>query len=133
MIPVKVEQLADAVRGTLLVGNAKQMIKNIMIDSREKEEDSLFVPIIGEKTDGHKYAAGAVSGGAKALLMQKESMYKEEILAVANEHAVSVVAVEDTVAALQRFAAWYRNRFTLPVVGITGSVGRNRISGNNRI
>ena len=124
MIPVKVEQLADAVGGTLLVGNAKQTIKNIMIDSREKEEDSLFVPIIGEKTDGHKYAAGAVSGGAKALLMQKESMYKEEILAVANEHAVSVVAVEDTVAALQRFAAWYRNRFTLPVIGITGSVGK---------
>ena len=124
MIPVKVEQLVASVSGELLTGNGSQLIKEVVIDSREKAEDGLFVPIIGEKTDGHKYVAGALSGGAKTLFMQKESAYKEEILALAAEAEASVVAVEDTVAALQQFAAWYRNQFAVPVVGITGSVGK---------
>lgn len=124
MIPVKVEQLVAAVGGELLTGNGNRIIKDVIIDSREKAEDSLFVPIIGEKTDGHKYVAGALAGGAKTLFMQKESAYKEEILSLAKEAEACVVAVEDTVTALQNFAAWYRNQFELPVVGITGSVGK---------
>lgn len=124
MIPVKVEQLVTAVGGELLTGSDSQIIKDVIIDSREKSEDSLFVPIIGEKTDGHKYVAGALAGGAKTLFMQKESAYKEEILSLAKEAEACVVAVEDTVAALQDFATWYRNQFELPVVGITGSVGK---------
>ena len=124
MIPVKVEQLVAAVRGELLTGELHQLIKNVTIDSREREEDALFVPIIGEKTDGHKYVAGALDGGAKTLFMQKKSTYKEEILALAKKAGASVVAVDDTVAALQQFGAWYRGQFDLPVVGITGSVGK---------
>ena len=124
MIPVKVEQLLVAVDGELLIGVDSQLIKNVTIDSREQAEDALFVPIIGEKTDGHKYVAGALKNGAKTLFMQKESVYKDEILVLAKEAGASVVAVEDTVAALQQFAAWYRNQFAVPVVGITGSVGK---------
>ncbi|MBR6643786.1 MAG: UDP-N-acetylmuramoyl-tripeptide--D-alanyl-D-alanine ligase [Lachnospiraceae bacterium] len=124
MIPVKVEQLVAAVGGKLLTGSGNRLIKDVIIDSREKAEDSLFVPIIGEKTDGHKYVAGALASGAKTLFMQKESAYKEEILSLAKDAGACVVAVEDTVSALQDFAAWYRNQFDIPVVGITGSVGK---------
>ncbi len=124
MIPVKVEQLVAAVGGELLIGNSSQIIKEVIIDSREKAEDGLFVPIIGEKTDGHKYVAGALANGAKTLFMQKESSFKAEILSLAATAEASVVAVENTVAALQQFAAWYRNQFIIPVVGITGSVGK---------
>ena len=124
MIPVKVEQLVAAVGGKLLTGSGNRLIKDVIIDSREKAEDSLFVPIIGEKTDGHKYVAGALASGAKTLFMQKESAYKEEILSLAKDAGACVVAVEDTVSALQNFAAWYRNQFDIQVVGITGSVGK---------
>ncbi len=124
MIPVKVEQLVAAVHGELLTGSATQLIKNVIIDSREQEEAALFVPVIGEKTDGHKYVAGALKNGAKTLFMQKESVFREEILMLAEQAEAVVVAVEDTVAALQQFAGWYRDSFQLPVVGITGSVGK---------
>ena len=106
MIPVKVEQLVAAVGGKLLTGSGNRLIKDVIIDSREKAEDSLF------------------ASGAKTLFMQKESAYKEEILSLAKDAGACVVAVEDTVSALQNFAAWYRNQFELPVVGITGSVGK---------
>ena len=85
MIPVKVEQLVQAVGGELLAGNPAQLIKNVTIDSREQAEAALFVPIIGEKTDGHKYVKGALENGAKTLFMQKESACKEEILKLAQE------------------------------------------------
>ncbi len=124
MIPVKAEQLVAAVGGELLTGNATQLIKNVTIDSREKEENALFVPIIGEKTDGHKYVEGALNNGAVVLFMQKETAYREEIIALAKKADACVVAVEDTVAALQKFAAWYRRLFAVPVIGITGSVGK---------
>jgi len=124
MIPVKVEQIVTAVGGRLLTGTDGQQIKNVTIDSREQAEDALFVPIIGEKTDGHKYVAGALACGARALFMQKESDYKEEILALAEAANTSVIEVNDTVSALQQFAAGYRNQFSVPVVGITGSVGK---------
>lgn len=124
MIPVSIEHLVAAVGGELLTGDANQLIKNVTIDSREQEDDALFVPIIGEKTDGHKYVAGALQNGAKALFMQKESNYKDEILELAKEAGASVVAVDNTITALQQFAAWYRGQFSVPVVGITGSVGK---------
>lgn len=124
MIPVKVEQIVHAVNGELLLGAPELLIKNITIDSREQAEDALFVPIIGEKTDGHKYVAGALSYGAKALFMQKGSSYREEILSLAKEAKAAVITVENTVEALQQFAAWYRDRFAIPVIGITGSVGK---------
>lgn len=124
MIPVKVEQLIAAVGGELLTGNVNQIIKNVTIDSREQAEAALFVPIIGEKTDGHKYVAGALNNGAKTLFLQKESAYREEILGLAEKAEASVIAVENTVVALQSFAAWYRGCFPVPVVGITGSVGK---------
>ena len=124
MIPVKVEQIVEATGGSLLVGNASAQIENVVIDSREQAERALFVPIIGEKTDGHKYVSGALNNGARALFMQKETSYREEILSLAEEAGAAVIAVEDTIAALQQLAAWYRGSFDIPVVGITGSVGK---------
>lgn len=123
MIPVTIEQLTTAVDGELLVKNNKR-IKNVIIDSREQTEDALFVPVIGEKTDGHNYVSGAVKNGAVALFMQKNSPWREEIRKLAMETDTAVIAVEDTVAALQQFAAWYRGQFPVPVIGITGSVGK---------
>ncbi|MBO5353728.1 MAG: UDP-N-acetylmuramoyl-tripeptide--D-alanyl-D-alanine ligase [Lachnospiraceae bacterium] len=124
MIPVKVEQIVAATGGELLAGAVEQQIENVTIDSREQAESALFVPIVGEKTDGHKYVAGALKNGARALFMQKDTPYREEILTLAGEAGAAVIAVEHTVAALQQFAAWYRNQFDIPVVGITGSVGK---------
>lgn len=123
MIPVTMEQLTTAVDGEILIKNDKT-IKNVIIDSREQTEAALFVPVVGEKTDGHRYVAGAVKNGAVALFMQKESPYREEILTIAKETDTAVIAVTDTVMALQQFAAWYRRQFPVPVVGITGSVGK---------
>ena len=55
------EEIVKAESGTLLSGNPETVIEHICIDSREASEGSLFVPIIGEKVDAHKFIAQAVS------------------------------------------------------------------------
>ncbi len=121
---ISVKQILKATNGTLLAGNPDTWIKGVTIDSRQEAESALFVPIVGEKTDGHKYVSGAISSGAAALFMKEDSVYKEEILTLCNERQVAVIAVPDTIAALQETAEWYRSCFQVPVVGITGSVGK---------
>lgn len=121
---IQIEQVRQAAGAHLLIKGVQTEIEAVTIDSREKVQNSLFVPIVGEKTDGHKYVAGAIENGAKAIFMKEDSAYREEILRICKEKNVAVLAVEDTVAALQNLAQWYRSRFTIPVIGITGSVGK---------
>ena len=124
MKQVKVEEIVKATNGVLLCGQADSMIQNVIIDSREETEHALFVPIVGEKTDGHRYVSGAIEHGAKALFINHNTEYKETIIALAKEKEVAVIEVEHTIKALQQFASWYRSGFSIPVIGITGSVGK---------
>lgn len=124
MRPVKVEEIVNATSGVLLCGRKDTLIQNVVIDSREEAEKALFVPIVGEKTDGHRYVKGAIENGAEALFIKQDTKFREYILDLAKEKEVAVIEVEHTVLALQRFAAWYRSCFTLPIIGITGSVGK---------
>jgi UDP-N-acetylmuramoyl-tripeptide--D-alanyl-D-alanine ligase len=86
---------------------------DVSIDSRTVPAGALFVALRGPNFDGHAFAADAQKNGAAALLV---------------EHALSVdlpqVIVADTVAALTRFAGEWRRRFSLPLVGVTGSNGK---------
>ena len=65
-------EIAEAVHGKLLAGNPETVIKHICIDSREAGEGSLFVPIIGEKVDAHKFIAQVLDQGRPASLCLME-------------------------------------------------------------
>lgn len=87
-----------------------------MSDNRKCEPGSLFVAFVGEKTDGHKYVSAALEAGAVGALVSKDP----------GEYAEGkfYVLVPDTILAVGELAGAYRNRFDIPVVGITGSVGK---------
>ena len=89
-------------------------ISAVTADSRTVTEGCLFAAIPGERVDGHSFVAAALEQGA--------------LCAVA-EHPVegirgNLILVPDTVTALQKIAAFYRKQFDIPVIGITGSVGK---------
>lgn len=89
-------------------------VTGFFTDSREAKAGLMFVPIKGEKTDGHDYIGKAFENGAAAAFTDREIPGA----------AGPLVLVSDCRAALQKTAAWYRSQFDLPVVGITGSVGK---------
>lgn len=86
---------------------------SIVTDSRAAGPGSLFVALKGERTDGHRYIPEVLSRGALGVLCQEEGP--------AGEPRLVAPSVMD---ALRRAAAWNRDRFSIPFVGITGSVGK---------
>lgn len=115
MVNMTVNEVLKATGGKLLCGNPNTRLEHLIIDSRSEKEHSLFVPLIGEKVDAHRFIAQAFSNGAAAVLTSEhDSMESEK----------PWIRVEDTKSALQAIGRFYRERLTIPLVGITGSVGK---------
>ena len=115
IMKITAEEIARACGGRLLGGDPAAEITSVAVDSRQVRPGTLFVPIIGERTDAHCYIEKAFASGAAATLTQ--------------EHTQAVgggawIAVDDTRGALQKIAAAWRAKFAGPVIGITGSVGK---------
>lgn len=113
MIPLSLRQIADVVSGTLVdVDDPNAIVTNVVADSREAQQGSLFVAIVGERVDGHDYVDDVMQAGAVAVLAG---------------HAVGVpaIVVPDPVVALGILAhAQLALVPDLKVVAITGSSGK---------
>ncbi|MDO5416723.1 MAG: UDP-N-acetylmuramoyl-tripeptide--D-alanyl-D-alanine ligase [Lachnospiraceae bacterium] len=121
MEQMTVRMIAEAAGGRLLCGNPDAPIEHISIDSRTMKGNDLFVPLIGEKVDAHRFIGQAFQAGAKAVLT---SEHEEADPSIDGDGAYAWIQVEDTKAALQSIGSWYRDRLTLPLIGVTGSVGK---------
>ncbi len=86
----------------------------ICTDTREGAAGSLFFALVGENTDGHAYVARAFELGAVAAVVAHP----------VPEAAGPQLVVDDPLAALGRLAAWHRSKHPIPLVAITGSVGK---------
>ena len=91
-------------------------IAGVSIDSRKVTDGNLFVPLLGEQVDGHRYVEKAMNQGAAASLWQQN---------VPNPPKdVPIILVEDTEVALQELARSYRQQLNVKVIGVTGSNGK---------
>lgn len=115
MEPIKVKEIADAVGGRLLCGDGEVMVDNVCIDSRAAGAGSLFVPIIGERVDAHRFVGQVFENGAAATFTSSGEITDET-----KPH----ILVENTEKALGALSVYYKSRYHIPVVGITGSVGK---------
>ena len=93
-------------------------IDHISTDSRDLGGNCLFVALEGERTDGHRYVAGALRSGARLAAVQKE------VEGLTPEEQKRLLRVENTFYAPLAIAKAYRERYTLLTVGVTGSVGK---------
>ena len=115
-----VQEIAAACGGRLLRGDPETQVTSVSTDSRHVGPGALFVPIRGERTDAHAFLPAVFEAGAAAAFTQEHA----EADQLPQGASGAWIAVEDTVEALRRTAAAYRSRFSIPVVGITGSVGK---------
>ncbi|MBO7743878.1 UDP-N-acetylmuramoyl-tripeptide--D-alanyl-D-alanine ligase [Paenibacillus sp. MWE-103] len=119
MIKRPLNAIAALCGGTVLNDNrGDAAIVGVSINTRTIQPGMLFVPIRGERVDGHDYVGAALEAGAGGALWER-SKAVPDVLAEA-----PLVLVDDTVAALQRLAANYRDELDLRVVGVTGSNGK---------
>ncbi len=111
MRPMDVEEVAKAVGGQK-TGNVSGTVTSVTTDSRQIAPGALFIPLVGERFDGHDFLAQAEKAGAACVLSQKETT------------ASRAIFVKDTKKAMGDLAAHYRSKFSIPVVAVTGSVGK---------
>ena len=115
MTPCTVREICDAVGGTLLQ-SSDVSVTRVSTDSRSIPEGALFVPLAGERFDGHAYIGKALESGAAGCLTARTP---DALLP-----GKFYIQVSDTRLALKALALWYRGRFALPVVQVTGSAGK---------
>ncbi|MBW4520697.1 MAG: UDP-N-acetylmuramoyl-tripeptide--D-alanyl-D-alanine ligase [Scytolyngbya sp. HA4215-MV1] len=92
-------------------------LNRITTDTRHLRPGELFVALRGERFDGHEFILLAKEKGAIAAVVDRK--FAGEGLA-----DFSLLRVEDTLQAYQAIAHWWRNQFTIPVIAVTGSVGK---------
>jgi alanine racemase len=105
------------IMGGKLVNGQEVRIQQYLIDSRKAFAglDILFIAIVTSQQDGHNYVQSAYERGVRCFLVQHEMTLGVD--------AIQIV-VKDTVTALQQLAIHHRRRFSIPVIGITGSNGK---------
>lgn len=122
---ISIKEVLDATNGKLISGDTNCTINFVCIDSREiiknNSKNCLFVPLKGEHTDGHNFIKNSFESGAKASFIEKNCENYQEIISINNG---ILIEVDNTLCALQDLAKYYRSKFNIPVIGVTGSVGK---------
>lgn len=112
--------MTDACGGTLVHGNPGRTVGTITTDSRDLGEDNLFIPIIGEKFDGHDYIEPLV----REKRLSGYLTMREDLEGLAVEFDSSAILCDDTLEAFGRIASKHRDQVDPIVIGITGTNGK---------
>lgn len=110
---LSIRNIIPVIKANWFGNNDIAIIDTISIDSRslQNSENTLFFAISGPNHDGHQYIEELIFKGVKNFVV---THFDEHLKTKAN-----FLVVENTLEALQKFAAFYRNQFEFPVIGIT--------------
>jgi UDP-N-acetylmuramoyl-tripeptide--D-alanyl-D-alanine ligase len=111
-VRILASQAAEATSGQLVGSDVA--FEGASFDSRSIASGQLFVPIVADR-NGHDYIEAALRGGAVAYLTSEPPD---------RSRGGSAIVVDDTVPALMALATWCRHTMNVPVIGVTGSVGK---------
>lgn len=115
MADFSLTEVLKATGGRLAGGSGGKVFRGISTDTRTIQPGNLFIALVGEHFDGHKFVDQAVSKGAAGVIVSKVVQVPEE---------AQVIEVNDTLVALQDLARFHRKRFYIPVIAVTGSNGK---------
>jgi len=116
-----VRELADVVKGRIVAGRPDALIEAISTDTRRLPQGAMFWALKGERFDGAAFVADALAAGACGAVVADASVPASGVW---RGRDVAILAVADPLRALQDAATAYRARFTIPLVGVTGSNGK---------
>ena len=125
---LSLEEVLQAVDGIHVLGSGDFSFTSVQTDSRLVEDGTLFVPLIGEFQDGHKYIPQAIEKGASVIFICTKNFEADgNFFAEISQKNPDVffIAVENTLHALQKAAARYVEKFPdLIKIAVTGSSGK---------
>ena len=120
---LKVEDVLRETKGKLVIGNKEEICENFSFDTRNIIENGTFVGIKGEKADGSKLWKEALDNGAKIAIVENINFTYAEMEEYKSK-SKTIIKVENTLKVLTQIAEYKRTLYDIPVVGVTGSVGK---------
>jgi len=111
---ITLNEVLSVTGGILKQGRASRF-SGVSTDSRNIKKGELFIPIKGDRFDGHKFILASINKGASGSLVSKKIKLPENI---------TVISVKDTLKAFHQIARSYREKFNIPLIGVTGSSGK---------
>lgn len=118
---IYVKDLLDKCSGKLIVGNENIILENFCKDTREINKDDIYVGIKGDKIEGSNLYKEAFNKGAKGCILNNIELDYDYINTLEDKF---IVVVDNTIECLQKLATYKRSLYDIPVVGVTGSVGK---------
>ena len=118
---MKVKDILNITKGQLIIGDQELECKNFSKDTRNIQKGDIYIGIRGEKFDGSAFWKQALDNGAKAVIVENIEILQEEMEKYSNK---TIIKVEDTLKALYEIAKYKRSLYDIPVIAITGSVGK---------
>ncbi len=124
---MNVQDILRVTNGELIAGDLNDLCEEFDRDSRTVGEGQVYLAIKGDNFDGNLFVEEAVNNGAKTCIISCdvfENVKDEKILNKIRNNEVNIIKVEDTIKAIQDVASLKRSIYNIPVVAITGSVGK---------
>ena len=116
MIYVKdIIKICDA---TLLAGDENMLCESFVKDSREVKKGDIYVGIKGDVYNGNNFYNDAFKNGASFCILDNDTKIDDK------DKKKNIILVDDTIKAIQELAKYKRSLYDIPVVAITGSVGK---------
>ncbi len=119
-VTLTIADILRATGGSLRAGSKETVVETVSSDSRDLGEAALFLPLKGERFDGHSFLAELIHEKKIAAALTMDDGFDE----AARQGGVALIRCDDTLAALGRLGAWYRSRFNVKLMGITGTNGK---------
>ena len=113
-------EVAAITGGEIISGGNSVLLETVTTDSRELGGNNLFIPIIGEKFDGHDFIPELLKSGKVSCSLTMKDGFEGD----AADSGKTLIKCDDTLTALGRIAKFHRNRFSPLTVGITGTNGK---------
>lgn len=118
---ITVKEILNITNGKIITGEEKEICENFCRNSKEVQEGDTYLGIKGENVNGSIFFEEAFEKGAKGAILQDIEITKEQIQKYKNKF---IIIVKDTIKAMQQIAKYKRSQYNIPVIAITGSVGK---------
>lgn len=118
---MKVKEILDITKGQLIIGNENLECESFSKDTRTIQKGDIYIGIKGEKFDGSQFWKQALDNGAEAVIIENTEITSEEMEKYSNK---TIIKVPNTLEALYEIARYKRSLYDIPVIAVTGSVGK---------
>ena len=118
---MNIGDIVEITRGELITGNKAFICEKFSKDTRTVRKGDTYIGIKGEKFDGSQFWKQALDNGAEAVIIQNVEITENDVEKYSSK---TIIKVKDTLNALYEIARYKRSLYDIPVVAITGSVGK---------